>query len=87
MRSEIRLRTLECAEYIVRTGATVRACARKFGVSKSTVHKDMRKRLPLIDRSLSRAVARVLDINRAQRHLRGGLATRRKCEERRLHRD
>ena len=61
--------------YIVETGATVRQAAQKFGLSKSSVHKDMAFRLPQIDRSLAAAVRRVLNINKAQRHLRGGYAT------------
>ena len=78
MRREIRIRVIDAAEYIVATGATVRACARHFSVSKSTIHKDMRARLPQIDPVLTRQVDRVLGINRAERHIRGGLATRRK---------
>ena len=78
MKDEILSRAVEAAEYIVRTGATVRACARKFWVSKSTIHKDMRLRLPEIDRNLARQVDRVLGVNRSQRHLRGGDATRAK---------
>jgi putative DeoR family transcriptional regulator (stage III sporulation protein D) len=57
---------------------TVRAAAERFGVSKSTVHKDLRERLPRIDPALSRQVRAVLEENKAQRHIRGGLATRRK---------
>lgn len=76
MRREIQIRVVDAAEYIVTTGATVRSCARKFGVSKSTVHKDMRARLPAIDKSLAAQVDRVLGINRAERHIRGGQATR-----------
>ena len=82
MRREIHIRVVDSAEYIVATGATVRACARKFGVSKSTIHKDMRLRLPDIDPVLARQVDRVLGINRAERHIRGGQATRRKYAER-----
>ena len=76
MRREIQIRVVDAAEYIAKTGATVRACAKKFGVSKSTVHKDMRVRLPLVDQALAREVDRVLGFNRAERHLRGGQATR-----------
>ena len=78
MRREIQIRVIDGAEFIVSTGATVRACARKFGVSKSTVHKDMRVRLPEIDPHLAVKVDKVLGINRAERHIRGGQATRRK---------
>ena len=84
MRREIQIRVVDSAEYIVATGATVRACARKFGVSKSTIHKDMRLRLPDIDPVLARQVDRVLGINRAERHIRGGQATRRKYAERNM---
>lgn len=83
MRREIQIRVIDSAEFIARTGATVRTCARKFGVSKSTVHKDMRVRLPLVDRELARDVDRVLGFNREQRHLRGGLATKLKYRLRR----
>ena len=78
MKMEIRDRVLESAEYILRTGATVRACAEQFAVSKTTVHKDMRKRLPNIDRRLAEKVAKVLEKNLEERHIRGGMATRRK---------
>jgi putative DeoR family transcriptional regulator (stage III sporulation protein D) len=78
VRTDIRDRVLESAEYILRTGATVRACAERFAVSKTTVHKDMRKRLPDIDRRLAEKVAKVLEKNLEERHIRGGMATRRK---------
>lgn len=84
MRREIQIRVVDAAEYIAKTGATVRACARKFGVSKSTVHKDMRVRLPLVDQSLAREVDRVLGFNRAERHLRGGQATKLKYRAQRV---
>lgn len=80
----MRLRVLQAAEHILETGATVRACAGKFGVSKTTIHKDMRDRLPQIDGGLSREVDRILKKNLEERHLRGGAATRakyRKTEE------
>ena len=66
------------ALYIIENDATVRAAALRFGVSKSTVHKDLTERLPRIDRALFRQVRRLLDRNKAERHIRGGLATRRK---------
>lgn len=71
-------RIYEIASYILETGSTVRACAEKFRVSKTTVHKDMRERLPLLNPEKARQVSRVLDVNRADRHLRGGEATRKK---------
>ena len=78
MREEVRLRVMQAAEHILETGATVRACAGKFGVSKTTIHKDMRERLPGVDAELSREVDAVLRRNLQERHLRGGAATRRK---------
>ena len=66
------------ALYIIENRTTVRAAAKKFGVSKSTVHKDLSERLALCDRALYAQVKAILDENRAQRHIRGGLATRRK---------
>ena len=73
---EERARTL--AQWIVANRATVRAAARRFGVSKSTVHKDITERLILIDRLLYEKVRLILEQNKAERHLRGGDATRRK---------
>ena len=64
------------AEYILETGCTVRTCAAHFKVSKTTVHKDMRERLQKLNPEKARAVSRVLDGNREERHLRGGNATR-----------
>ena len=74
----MRLRVMQAAEHILETGATVRACAGKFGVSKTTIHKDMRFRLPELDSQLSMEVDAVLKKNLRERHLRGGDATRRK---------
>ena len=71
-------RALKMAEYIAESGATVRRCAQIFGVSKSTVHKDLRTRLRPQNPALYRAVQKVLDTNKAERHLRGGAATRAK---------
>ena len=78
MKEYIADRVLEAAEYLLKTGATVRSCAKEFSVSKTTVHKDMRERLPLIDRELALRVDRVLNMNLLERHIRGGLATREK---------
>jgi len=66
------------AQYIIENRATVRAAAQKFGISKSTVHKDISERLPLYNRSLFLQVKEVLEVNKAQRHIRGGMATRKK---------
>ena len=76
-------RAEELGQYIIDTGSTVRAAAKVFGISKSTVHKEVTKRLERQDAALALKVRAVLDINRAQRHLRGGEATRRKYEKRR----
>lgn len=81
MREDVRLRVLQAAQHILKTGATVRACADRFGVSKTTIHKDMRDRLPRLDGELSRRVDGVLTHNLQQRHLRGGAATKRKFQE------
>ena len=66
------------ADYIVETGDTVRGAALRFGISKSTVHKDISERLPQFNRALYLQVKAVLDVNKAQRHIRGGIATRKK---------
>lgn len=69
---------MELAYYLIENRTTVRAAAKKFGVSKSTVHKDLSERLPLYDRPLYLQVKAVMEENKAQRHIRGGLATRKK---------
>lgn len=76
-------RAVILGEYILESGATVRAAAQKFRISKSTVHKDITTRLRVVDPSLYRRVRRVLDVNKAQRHIRGGMATREKYRRRR----
>ena len=78
LKSDIEERACELAVYIVENKATVRAAAQRFGVSKSTVHKDLSERLQSIDLALYRQVKEILDTNKAERHIRGGLATRRK---------
>ncbi len=78
MKGNIEERACQLAAYIVENGATVRAAARKFGISKSTVHKDISERLPAFNRTLYTQVKEVLDTNKAQRHIRGGIATRKK---------
>ena len=78
MKGNIEERACELAIYIIENQATVRAAAQKFGISKSTVHKDLAERLPLYNRSLYLQVKAVLDENKAQRHIRGGIATRKK---------
>ncbi len=71
-------RAIALAHYIVEKGATVRAAAKKFGISKSTVHKDVTARLERLDPALFGEVRRVLNTNRDERHIRGGAATREK---------
>ena len=71
-------RAVVLGEYIAQTGATVRAAAERFGISKSTVHKDITARLRHIDPTLFRQAQAVLERNKAERHLRGGAATRKK---------
>lgn len=71
-------RAEELGKYIIDTGSTVRAAAKVFGISKSTVHKDITVRLKDIDRGLFNKVKTVLEKNKSERHIRGGLATKRK---------
>lgn len=78
MTDTIKQRVCELAVYIIETGATVRSAAKHFGVSKSTVHKDLSQRLPYYNRRLYDRVRCVLETNKAQRHIRGGIATRNK---------
>ena len=78
MRDYIEERAEEIGQYIVESGATVRQTAKKFGVSKSTVHKDVTERLVKINPFLAARIRVVLDVNKAERHIRGGLATKEK---------
>ena len=78
MKGNIEERACELALYIIENRATVRAAAKKFGVSKSTVHKDISERLPLYNHPLYVQVKEILELNKAERHIRGGIATRRK---------
>ena len=78
MTDTIEKRACELAVYIIETGATVRAAAQHFGISKSTVHKDLTQRLKQYNYILYNQVRQVLEANKAQRHIRGGMATRRK---------
>ena len=78
MKEEMEKRACDLALYMIDTGATVRAAAKKFGISKSTVHKDLTQRLRQCNNALYTQVRVVLDRNKEQRHIRGGLATRRK---------
>ena len=78
MEQTIEERACALAVYIIETGATVRAAAKHFGISKSTVHKDLQQRLPDCQPALYAQVRPVLDFNKQERHIRGGMATRRK---------
>ena len=76
-------RACELAVYIIENNATVRCAAQHFGISKSTVHKDLSQRLPHCNRTLYKQVRCILDINKAERHIRGGLATKEKYKKKR----
>ena len=78
MKGNMEERACDLAVYIIENRATVRDAAGKFGISKSTVHKDLQDRLPQFNRALYLQVKEILDENKAQRHIRGGLATRKK---------
>jgi len=78
MTDTIEERACQLAAYMIQTGATVRAAAKHFGISKSTVHKDLSQRLPEYNRTLYLQVRQILDVNKAQRHIRGGMATKAK---------
>ena len=71
-------RAKKCAEHIIATGCTVRACSAYFGISKSTVHKDTTERLEQIDPILAQEARKVLNLNKSERHIRGGMATKEK---------
>ena len=78
MKEYIEERAVDVANYIIESNATVRQTARRFGISKSTVHKDVTERLTQINPSLASQARKVLDINKSERHIRGGLATKEK---------
>ena len=78
MKGIVEERAAMLGEYIIETGATVRSTAKKFGISKSTVHKDVSSRLKKINPSLYGEVKKVLEINKCERHIRGGMATKNK---------
>jgi putative DeoR family transcriptional regulator (stage III sporulation protein D) len=80
LKDYIEERVFDLAHYILENNCTVRAAAKKFGVSKSTVHKDMTERLPSLSESLFDEVRKILEENKAERHIRGGMATKAKYE-------
>ena len=81
MADTIDQRACELAVYMIETGATVRSTAKEFGISKSTVHKVLQIRLPHYNQVLYKQVRKVLDTNKQERHIRGGLATKRKFSQ------
>ena len=78
MKGYIEERAVEIANYIVENKATVRQTAKQFGISKSTVHKDCSERIININPAIAVSVRKVLDLNKSERHIRGGMATKRK---------
>ncbi|MCR1935571.1 sporulation transcriptional regulator SpoIIID [Clostridium tepidum] len=78
MKDYIEERVLEVAHYIIDSKATIRKTAKVFGVSKSTIHKDMTERLPKINPQIAQEAKEILDYNKAERHIRGGKATKMK---------
>lgn len=78
MKDYIEERVLEVATYIIESKATIRKAAKMFGVSKSTVHKDITERLPRINPQVAKEAKDILDLNKAERHIRGGKATKMK---------
>ena len=78
LKGNIEERVITLAQYIIDNKATVRSAAKQYGISKSTVHKDLAERLPAMNRALYRQVKAVLEENKAERHIRGGIATRKK---------
>ena len=78
MSETLEQRACELAVYMIETGATIRSVAKHFQISKSTVHKDLSQRLPKYDQMLYTEVRKILDTNKLERHIRGGMATRKK---------
>ena len=78
MKEDLNKRACQLAVYMIETGATVRSAAAQFGISKSTVHKDLTQRLEHCSKPLYAQVREILDLNKQERHIRGGMATRRK---------
>ncbi len=78
MKNDVEQRAVELAEYIIENKTTVRAAAKKFGVSKSTVFVDVSERLKKLNPGLYNDVRKILDVNKAERHIRGGMATKQK---------
>ena len=81
MKNDLQKRACDLAVYMIETGATVRGAAGHFGISKSTVHKDLTERLKNCNPGLYNQVRQVLDVNKQERHIRGGMATKRKYQK------
>lgn len=81
MKDDLQKRACDLAVYMIETGATVRGAAGHFGISKSTVHKDLTDRLKNCNPGLYNQVRQVLDVNKQERHIRGGMATKRKYQK------
>lgn len=80
MKDYIEERAIDIANYIIENNATVRQAAKAFGISKSTVHKDVTERLMQINPTLAKEARKVLDVNKQERHIRGGMATKEKYQ-------
>ena len=78
MKTYIEERAIEIANYIIENNATVRQAAKNFGISKSTVHKDVTERLEQVNPALAAEARKVIDVNKSERHIRGGMATKEK---------
>ncbi len=85
MKDYIEERAIHIANYIIENNATVRQTAKEFGISKSTVHKDVTERLRQLNPSLAAEARKVLDVNKSERHIRGGMATREKYLHQHMH--
>lgn len=85
MKSYIEERAMEIARYIIDNNTTVRQAAKHFGISKSTVHKDVTERLVQVNPALAQETRKILDVNKSERHIRGGLATREKYAHQHMH--
>jgi len=78
LKTYIEERAIEIANYIIENNATVRQAAKNFGISKSTVHKDVTERLEQVNPALAAEARKVIDVNKSERHIRGGMATKEK---------
>ena len=84
MKQAVEERAIELGEYIIESRATVRLAAKKFGISKSTVHKDVTETLKGVNKALYQQVKEILNVNKSERHIRGGEATRNKYRNKRV---